>query len=149
VEAPAKYGFEMTSEDYYPPLRFETIDMTCWGETSLTVVAQAAGTDFKMIKDLNPAIRGHYLAAGNHRLALPPGSAEGFQARFDELYRAWRELQAEHIYIVKEGDNLSSIADQFRVPLPALLIWNQLDVRRPIHPGDRLIIHPGEKADAP
>ena len=47
--------------------------------------------------------------------------------------------------IVKEGDNLSSIADQFRVPLRALLIWNRPDIRRPIHPGDRLVIHPADE----
>lgn len=142
---PGKYGFEMTPEDYYPPLKFETVELTCFGETSLTVVAKAAGTDFKMIKDLNPELRGHYLAAGSYQLALPPGAGEGFQTRFDERYKAWQSLQAGRIYIVKEGDNLSSIAEQFRVPLPALLIWNQIDIRRPIHPGDRLVIHPADK----
>lgn len=145
LENPEKYGFEMTPADFYPPLNTEVVELTCWDETSLTVVARAAGTDFKMIKDLNPEIRGHYLAAGSYRLSLPVGVAEGFQARFDEGFEAWQTLQTERIYIVKEGDNLSSIADQFRVPLPALLIWNRLDIRRPIHPGDRLIIHPVEK----
>jgi len=48
--------------------------------------------------------------------------------------------QKERIYIVKKGDNLSSIADKFNVPLPALIIWNRIDLKRTIHPGDRLII---------
>jgi hypothetical protein len=139
---PRRYGFEMTAGDFYPPLDTDPIDLMCWDETSLTVVAQAAGTDFKTIKDLNPEIRGHYLAAGRYRLALPAGAAEGFQARFDEGYAAWQALQKERIYVVQEGDNLSLIAERFQVPLPALLIWNRLDMRHPIHPGDRLIIHP-------
>jgi len=48
--------------------------------------------------------------------------------------------QKETIYIVKEGDNLSVIADRFGVPLVALIIWNRIDIKRPIHPGDHLVI---------
>ena len=143
---PRRYGFEMTAEDFYPPLEMDLIDLMCWEETSLTVVARAAGTDFKTIKDLNPEIRGHYLAAGRYRLALPAGAADGFQARFDKGFAAWQALRKERIYVVQEGDNLSRIAERFQVPLPALLIWNRLDMRQPIHPGDRLIIHPNEEA---
>jgi hypothetical protein len=33
------------------------------------------------------------------------------------------------------------IAERFGVPLLSLIIWNGLDVARPIHPGDRLVIH--------
>ncbi len=141
---PRRYGFEMTQADFYPPLEMDFIDLMCWEETGLIVVAQAAGTDFKTIKDLNPEIRGHYLAAGRYRLALPAGAAEGFQVRFGKRFAAWQALQKERIYVVQEGDNLSRIAERFQVPLPALLIWNRLDMRQPIHPGDRLIIHPSE-----
>lgn len=143
---PAQYGFAMQAEDFYPPLDKDRVELTCWEETSLTVVAKAAHTDFKMIKDLNPAIRGHYLAAGTYQLDLPAGAAEGFEARFEQYFRAWQARQAAHVYIVREGDNLSNIAERFGVPLPALVIWNRLDVRRPIHPGDRLVIHPLEAA---
>ena len=139
---PEQYDFNLTAQDYYQPLNTAEVELTCWDETSLAVVAEAGRTDFKQIKDLNPEIRGHYLAAGNYRLNLPADGAEGFQARFEAGFETWKALQSERIYIVKEGDNLSSIAEQFRVPLPALLIWNRLDIRRPIHPGDRLIIHP-------
>jgi LysM repeat protein len=45
------------------------------------------------------------------------------------------------VYIVKKGDNLSLIADRFNVPLVALLIWNKLNLRAHIYPGDRLIIY--------
>ena len=53
---------------------------------------------------------------------------------------SWK--QSDRIYIIKEGDNLSSIADKFGVPLAVLIIWNRLDMKKPIHPGDRLIIYP-------
>ena len=36
-----------------------------------------AQTDFKRIKDLNPELRGHYLAAGTYTLAVPEKTAPG------------------------------------------------------------------------
>ena len=54
----------------------------------------------------------------------------------------WQANKGKRLYVVQQGDNLSSIADRFNVPLPALLIWNRLNPSRPIHPGDRLIIAP-------
>jgi LysM repeat protein len=50
----------------------------------------------------------------------------------------------ESVYIVKQGDNLSTIAERFGVPLVALVIWNRLDPGRPIQPGQRLVIHQQE-----
>lgn len=138
---PEKYGFRMTETDYYPPLAFDRIVVQCDQRTPLRVVAQAADTHFKRIKDLNPDIRGHYLAAGRHEILVPGGSGVGFQKRYEKILASWRKEPDQHVYIVKKGDNLSSIAELFQVPLPALLIWNNLDLRKPIHPGDRLVIH--------
>jgi len=147
---PEQYGFYLKTADYYPPLVFDLVELTCWNETSLAVVADAAQTDFKRIKDLNPELRGHYLAAGTYTLAVPENTAPGIQERFNRLHAEWLHERTERVYIVKSGDNLSTIAEQFRVPLPAILIWNRIDLNRPIHPGDRLIIFPDEgNADGP
>jgi membrane-bound lytic murein transglycosylase D len=142
LRSPEAYGFHLQETDYYPPLNYASIEMTSFEETSLTVVAQAAKTDFKRIKDLNPELRGHYLVAGTYILAIPEEGAPGFHERFSKLHKEWVAQRRERVYIVQPGDNLSTIADQFRVPLPAILIWNRLDLSRPIHPGDRLIIYP-------
>jgi len=140
-----RYGFHLQDKDYYLPIRSASVELTCYEETSLTVVAQAAQTDFKRIKDLNPELRGHYLAAGNHTLAVPESTPLGFQERFNLAHQEWSQQRRERIYIVQSGDNLSTIAKQFRVPLAALLIWNRIDLNGPLHPGDRLIIYPAEK----
>ncbi|MGD8251506.1 MAG: transglycosylase SLT domain-containing protein, partial [Desulfobacterales bacterium] len=142
-EAPERYGFHLGENDYYPPLSFESIDVECPEETLLTVVAQAAGTDFKRLKDLNPEIRGHYLEKGRHAILGPPGSADGFEGRFRRAFKAWVRDRQERIYVVQAGDSLSTIAEQFEVPLPALLIWNRIDISKPIHPGERLVIYRG------
>jgi membrane-bound lytic murein transglycosylase D len=142
---PQAYGFDLQPADYYPPLQFASIELTCFEETSLTVVAQAAKTDFKRIKDLNPELRGHYLAAGTYTLAVPEDGAPGFHERFTKLHEEWVSQRKARVYVVQPGDNLTTIAEQFRVPLPAILIWNRIDMSRPIHPGDRLIIYPFEE----
>jgi membrane-bound lytic murein transglycosylase D len=141
---PEKYGFKLSKQDYYPPLSFDRIQLDCLQETPLRVIAQASDTYFKVIKDLNPEIRGYYLAAGKHNLLIPKGASKGFQARYQRYVKKFLETKKERTYVIKEGDNLSAIADRFDIPLPALLIWNRLDLRRPIHPGDRLIIYPIE-----
>ncbi|MFZ0448615.1 MAG: transglycosylase SLT domain-containing protein [Desulfatiglandaceae bacterium] len=141
-ENPEKYGFKLQEKDYYPRLPFDQVEITCFQETPIRIVAQAAGTCFKVIKDLNPEIRGHYLAAGSHTVLVPKGAAPGFQDRYQGYVKKFQAAQKDRIYVVREGDNLSTIADRFDIPLPALLIWNRLKLKRPIHPGDRLTIYP-------
>jgi len=139
---PQAYGFHFSEADLYPPLQYERITLECFQETPIAIIAQAAGTYFKLIKDLNPEIRGHYLAAGSHSLLIPPGAGDGFQARFKMLVNQWLAESSERIYVVKAGDSLSTIAERFNVPLPALFIWNRLVKNKHIHPGDRLVIYP-------
>ena len=139
---PARFGYQFTDQDLYPPLVFDRIHIECFQDTPIQIVAQAAGSYFKAIKDLNPEIRGHFLAAGTHSLLIPKGAAEGFDERFKELVQDWQATNQERVYVVQQGDNLTGIAERFNVPLPALLIWNRLDGKKPIHPGDRIVIYP-------
>jgi len=141
---PQRFGFHFTDQDLYPPLQFDRIHIECFQDTPIHVVARAANTRFKAIKDLNPEIRGHFLAAGSYALLIPKGSADGFNARFKELVQQWLAENQERVYVVKEGDNLTAIAERFNIPLPALIIWNRLDAKEPIHPGDRIVIYPSE-----
>jgi hypothetical protein len=136
LSEPDTYGFQFTQEDLYPPLQFERLKLHCFQETPISIIAQAANTNFKAIKDLNPEIRGHFLAAGSHRILIPKGAADGFQERFKLLVENWKTENKERVYVVKEGDNLSIIAERFNVPLPALIIWNRLEKNKHIYPGD-------------
>jgi len=141
---PETYGFRFTEKDLYPPLQFDRIKLECFQETPISVIADAANTGFKVIKDLNPEIRGHFLTAGNHWILVPKGAADGFQARFKTLVDQWLAENRERVYVVKEGDSLSAIAERFNVPLPALIIWNRLKLREHIHPGQHLVIYSDE-----
>ena len=66
------------------------------------------------------------------------GSAKDFYNRNQHLLKPSKK---ERIYIVKKGDSLSSIAGRFNVPLSDLLIWNNLNPKEYIYPGDSLIIY--------
>ena len=142
---PEKFGFKLSKEDIYTPLQFELVDLMCDQDTPISIVAQAAKTYFKVIKDLNPEIRGHYLVKGRHVLLIPPGSAEGFQARYEDLLKKWLAESKEHTYVVKKGETLASMAARFNVPVQAILIWNNLGTKKHVKPGDRLFIFPSEE----
>jgi membrane-bound lytic murein transglycosylase D len=139
---PDRYGFHLTAEDLYAPEQFDQIDITCSEHTPIQLIAQAANTYFKIIKDLNPEIKGYYLDEGTHRLLIPRGCADGFQDRFAPLFRQWLMDKTKNTYVVQKGDNLSGLAERFNVPLPALLIWNRISAKKQIMPGDRLVIFP-------
>lgn len=138
---PARYGFYLDSNDFYPPIRFDRVKANVQGRTPLYLVARAAGTHFKQIKDLNPEIRGHHLPKGSRILAVPEGAGPNFHTRFTSLVESWRQENRMHIYIVKRGDNLSAIAERFDVTLPALMAWNELKPENYIHPGEKLVIY--------
>lgn len=142
---PAKYGFLLTDGDYYYTSSYDQINIDCLQEIPIRIIAQAAEADFKVIKDLNPELRGHYLTTGNHNILIPKGTSKGFHARYTRLVKDYLEARKERIYVVRDGDNLSSIADQFDIPLEALIIWNRLELNHVIHQGDRLIIFPKQK----
>lgn len=140
---PERYGFNLKEEDLYPSLKFDRINLDCPAEIPIHVIAGAANTYFKAIKDLNPEIRGHTLARGRHTVLIPEGSADGFQERYQSLLSQWRAEEKGNIfYVVKAGDSLTAISARFDIPLPALAAWNGLDVNKPIHPGQKLIIYP-------
>lgn len=140
---PARYGFQLAPEDYYPPLLTDRVEVQCSRDTPIRIVAQAAKTYFKVIKDLNPEIRGNWLAVGTHTLLIPQGAAGEFQKRFSALVDEWLTARDKQIYVVKEGDTLTSIAARFKVPVGALLEWNRLKPKATIRPGDKVIVGRG------
>jgi len=71
---PVKFGFNLTHDAYYPVLEFDRITIDCFQEIPLSLIAKASGTDFKVIKDLNPEIRGHCLSEGTHTILITKGA---------------------------------------------------------------------------
>ena len=138
----AKFGFHLQEDDYYREIETDRVLVSSSGETHLQLVAEAARSDLKKIKDLNPELRGSYLARGNHPIQVPRGGAKGFKARYARVTKAHRNANPEKVYIVKRGDSLSAIAQKLNVSVTSILLWNRLNPAKPIYPGQKLVIHP-------
>ena len=138
-----KYGFNLTAEDLYAPVEFDRVRLQLPSAVPVRTIADAAGTYFKKIKDLNPEIRGSRLVEGSHVILVPKGASQGFSERFNALLARQKSERAsmnKEMYVVKPGDSLTMIAQRFSVPLKDLLQWNKLKYNSAIHPGQRLVI---------
>ncbi|MEW5734473.1 MAG: transglycosylase SLT domain-containing protein [Thermodesulfobacteriota bacterium] len=141
MENPARFGFDIAPADLYPPLSVDMVDARCLREAPVTLVAEAAHTTFRRIKELNPDIRGHYLPENVGRLLVPAGEGTGFCERYSRAFDSWLNLLDGKVVTVKAGDTLASIARENRVPLSAILIWNRLSADKPLSPGQKILIY--------
>ncbi len=137
---PEKYGYYLTEEDLYKPVQFDRVEITANQPVPLYIIAQAANTYFKVVKDLNPHIKNYYLPAGKHDLLLPKGAASGFSERYENLLKQWLDEKIKSVYTVKKGDNLSTIAKRFNVSVKAIMIWNGISNAKDVSSGNQLFI---------
>lgn len=137
---PEKYGFRLTEKDLYPPVSYDIVEITTDEPVPIYLVAQAALTHFKAIKDLNPHIKNYQLPAGRHILMIPKGSSKWFYDRFEALRRKWVDDKSKSVYVVQKGDTLSSIAQRFNVSAKVVMIWNSISDPKSLSPGDKLFI---------
>lgn len=85
ISDPEKFGYILSKEDYYRERPFDTVEISTSRSVPLYIIAQAANTYFKVIKDLNPEIKHHHLPAGVHRISIPQGAADGFYERYENF----------------------------------------------------------------
>ena len=140
---PEKFGFKLMPEDLYPPEEFDRVQLELSQRTPVLSIARAARTSFKVIRDMNPEIRGYYLPKGMLTLSIPRGAATGFQERLARQMPSLESSAPVSVYVVKKGDSLSEIGERLNISVQSLMNWNHLSTNQPIHPGDRLILNPG------
>jgi membrane-bound lytic murein transglycosylase D len=88
LEDPARYGFEIPTDQLYPPLTYDEVQVTLAKAVPVRILAEASGTYYKAFKTLNPWIKGDSLCPGTFRLKIPQGSALRFQAVMRQLEQA-------------------------------------------------------------
>ncbi len=147
ISNPAKYGFILKKKDIYKPMQFEKIIIKTGESVPIQLIAEAADTHFKIIKDMNPEIRGYYIAKGKKEILIPKGGKAQFWDRYDALRNSWKADNKRIIHEVQKGEHLTMIAQKYKVPLAAILIWNHIDYRKPIYPGDTIIVFPFKKME--
>ncbi len=137
---PKKYGFNLNKEDLYNPILSDRVEINADDPVPIHIIAAAANTYFKVIKDMNPHIKNYYLPAGNHSILIPQNTASGFYGKYETLLKNWLAEKNISVYTVKKGENLSSIAKHFNVSVKAIMIWNDIANGKTVLPGKKLYI---------
>lgn len=82
---PDEYDISLSKSETYPIYRAERVTLSLAASIPIRLIAAAAGTDFKEIKDLNPELRGYNMLAGERSILIPRGSAKHFHQNLDEF----------------------------------------------------------------
>lgn len=135
---PARYGFDLQPGDYYVPTQFDRIKLKAKYSTPVTIVAKAAKTYYKTIRDLNPQLLSDTIPRGDHILYLPQGAADDFAKRYHPLIAKYRKTLKPETYVVKRGDSLTAIARKHHMSLWQLCKLNRLSTKSTIRPGQKL-----------
>jgi membrane-bound lytic murein transglycosylase D len=88
---PEKYGYHIPRERKYPPLDVDRVEFSLSKEAPVTLIARAAGTTYKTIREMNPEIKNETLPRGNYALSIPKGRAEQFNKSFPDLLSKERD----------------------------------------------------------
>jgi hypothetical protein len=142
---PARYGFEVPTEQRYRPVEADTVEIEVRNRVAVTDLAQVAGSFYREIKALNPEIMQEWLPKGRYPIRVPQGHAGEFVTHLAGLeprrVTTTAESEPDTIrYQVKRGDTLLGIAQRFGVPMTALETRNKSVGRSHLVPGTILLI---------
>ena len=129
LEDPERYGYRITPESIYEPVSCDTVKVSIKYPIHITNLAHALGTDFKIIKELNPYILGYYLPHGTYSLNVPPGKGSKLTSIIKRLTPSRppsKKKIKDGYYIVQHGDTLSGIAKKLRVSVETLRRLNNI-----------------------
>ena len=134
---PERYGFRIPDEELYRPPARDRVRVRVRRRLSVLAIAEASGSFYREVKQLNPAITGDALPVGTYPINLPEGGGEAFRAGKTTLEAA---LPTAVRHRVRRGETLSGIARRYGVSLADLRRRNPGLRDRVIHPGDILLI---------
>ncbi len=141
LEAPDHYGFDIAPEERYAPRETDVVTVPVTGYLSVRELATAAGSFYREIKALNPAIMEDRLPEGRYEVRVPRGAEPTLAAALPGLQRTMAARAVRRVrYRIKTGDTLARIAERFGVSVEALRSWNRAARRTHIYPGDVLTI---------
>jgi membrane-bound lytic murein transglycosylase D len=137
MENPRRYGYILPEDQLYKPLKFDTVTVSLTAPVHITDLAQAIGTDFKVIKELNPELLGYYLPTGQYSLKVPARSGAdalaalvrlshepSSAARLNQNAKEAANPSGKGFYVVKPGDTLTGISSVTGVPVERLKALN-------------------------
>jgi hypothetical protein len=113
MENPQHYGYNLKEEQIYQPLEYDTVQVKIDQPLHLAYIAAAIGSEYRIVKELNPHILTHQLPAGRYTLKVPQGSQSRLTGVLHQLdSKASGEVARVPLnhYVVQAGDTLSHIA---------------------------------------
>jgi membrane-bound lytic murein transglycosylase D len=147
AKQPHKYGFD--DLDYQQPLEYDTAVLP--SSTDLEVIARLSGSDYQLIKRLNPELRRWCTPPGgkDYEVRLPAGSATGFVAGYAELPKNQRANYVRHK--IRSGDTLLALAARYGVRVKDIRRLNSVRNSRTLQIGRNLIVplNPSASGKAP
>ncbi|MGD8372971.1 MAG: transglycosylase SLT domain-containing protein [Syntrophobacterales bacterium] len=129
MEHPQQYGFNLPPEQTYRPLWYDTVEVRLRRRLNLTDLAQGLGTDYRVLRRLNPQIRHHYLPKGHHTIKVPPGFGSKVEIALQQLKQIPprnKNKTYESYYVVQDGDTLGHISKRTGVSIATLRSLNEI-----------------------
>ncbi len=107
---PEAFGFGDVVPD--PPFEFDRVSVP--KSTDLSVIARAAGVDFKAVHALNPELRRGRTppAVKDFSVRIPKGTREKFASTFPQMRGDWDNVDA---YVLRHGERFEDVARTFGV----------------------------------
>jgi hypothetical protein len=138
MEDPERYGYRLAPQSIYRPIKYDTVPVKITIPRHITDAAKALGTDFKVLKELNPHILGYYLPTGRYMIKVPYGLAseeikdvtskeksEG-QVFYTAKKEGNRVIFTDNVK-PKESKNISNIPQEKDKPVSKLVMVNEAE----------------------
>jgi membrane-bound lytic murein transglycosylase D len=136
AKQPEKYGF--TDLEYHEPIAYETVLLP--SSTDVEVIARLSGTDYSLIKKLNPELKRWCTPpeVKDYMVRLPVGSEELFADKYYQLPERQRANYVRHK--VRSGDTLLALSKRYGVRVNDIQRLNSIRNARTLQIGDNLIV---------
>lgn len=131
---PSTYGFHLgTSED------IDAKQVEIEGPVSLRYIAEAAGVDAEVLRDLNPSLQRGVVPPGIASVRLPAKAADAIAAHASTLRREDADVQVCS-YRLRDGDTIKRLAHSLGTTVETLLAMNNLQSADSVGEGDSIYL---------
>jgi hypothetical protein len=138
MEDPERYGYRLAPQSIYRPIKYAPVQVKITIPRHITDVAKALGTDFKVLKELNPHILGYYLPIGRYMIKVPYGLGSGEikdatseKSKGQVFYTADQKEENRAIFPdnvkPKESKNISNFPKEKDDPVSKLVIVKEAE----------------------
>ncbi len=106
----------------------------------MTVLASCSDTSPRSLRHLNAWMLRNTLPGGIYTFKVPEGKEKGMQKCVTLRQAGMKQF----VHVVGRGESLGRIAERYGVSIRDIERWNNISRRRPIHPGQKLVILQGD-----